>query len=139
MRFDEALAGYARIRAITDAHDMYDPTDYSNIALTYRDMGDTAAMIATHRESIAAAREHYGEDEPLGPLSAMISLGQAYGGLKRWDEAAGVLREVYDTRRAELPDDSWLVWNLLSLYAWALMGTADWRDAEAHLLADRLL
>ena len=133
-RYEEALAGYARITRITEANGVYDPTNYSNIALTYRDMGDTAAMLRVRQASIDAARAQYGDDEPLGVVGPIIALGQDLGRLGRWHEAAETLREAWEIRRAELPDESWYVWNALSLYGWALLGTDDWQSAEEHLL-----
>lgn len=132
-RFEEALAGYARIQAILDANGEYDPTNYSNIALTYQDMGDTLAVLETHRRSVVAAREAYADDA-LGPISAMIAQGRAQAWAGRWDEAAETFRGVYEVRQRELPDDSWFVFSSLSLYGWALMGTQQWRDAEEALL-----
>lgn len=132
-RHEEALAGYARIHAIAEASGSYPGTNFQNIALIYGRMGDEDRMIGTHRENVAYARDFFGED-PLGPVAALIGLGQAQASIGRWDDAAETFQEVYDVRRAELPDESWFVWNSLSLYAYALLGTDRWRDAGPMLL-----
>jgi tetratricopeptide (TPR) repeat protein len=132
-RLREAMAIYDRIEAINVAHDVYDRTNCSNKALTWRDLGDEESMMAEYAAAVAKARENF-PDDPLVAVQALISMGLAHGELGEWDAAADTLRTVYEIRRAELPQESWYVWNSLSLYYYALLGTDRIDEAGPALL-----
>lgn len=133
-RYDEALAVYEQIDRLVEFHAEYDRVNYENRAATYRDMGDTTAMMEMYRASVDAARRFF-PDDPLEHVGPMITLGQNQARMGDWTGAAETLGRVYEIRRARLPGDSWFVWNALSLYGWATMGTPDWREA-GPLLAE---
>ncbi|MBT8403962.1 MAG: tetratricopeptide repeat protein, partial [Gemmatimonadetes bacterium] len=132
-RYEEAIAVYERGQRLTEALGEYDRVNYENRALTYRDMGDTTRMMEMYEASVEAVQRIV-PDQPLEHVVPMITLGQAQANLGQWDDAAATLGDVYRIRRAELPEDSWFVWNALSLSGWAVLGTDGWRDAEALLL-----
>ncbi len=127
-RYAGALETYERIDRLLELHGEYDRVNYENRALTYRDMGDLDAAMEMYEASVAAARRHH-PDEPLEHAGPMITLGQNQARVGDWSGAAETLGRVYRIRRAGLPADSWFVWNSLSLHAWAMMGTDDWRAA----------
>ena len=132
-RYDEAIAIYERGQRLTAALGEYDRVNFENRALTYQQMGDTARMMEMYEASVEEVKRVV-PDMPLEHVISMISLGQAQARLDRWDAAATTFGEVYRIRRAELPENSWFVWNALSLYGYAMLGTDDWRGAEPLLL-----
>ena len=90
--FSEALQDYQQALAISRQHNLrYLTRNLSNIAVTYRNLGDLAKSAEYYQQALEAGR---GGSDPEGLRSALLNLGELYLELNEQRKAQPLLAEA---------------------------------------------
>ncbi|MFO0806123.1 MAG: tetratricopeptide repeat protein [Gemmataceae bacterium] len=99
---------------------------------SYRLTGEHAKIVNVLAEQLPADRKSMLADSPE-LAEVLAQLGGAYLALKRWAEAAPLLRECVTIREKSRPDD-WNTSDAQSMLGGAILGQRKYADAEPLLL-----